>query len=92
MGLLDRLSDGSKAFLNEVLKPESFAKGDKFEAYIRNSLITKDKYILLQKTHDYATNKNDYIEDTKEPDYKFKSIKGGIEFFVEAKYRSFLVY
>ncbi len=36
MGLLDRLGDGSKAFLNEVLKPESLVKGDKFEAYIRN--------------------------------------------------------
>lgn len=88
MGLLERLG---KALWNEVQKPDSFVKGDEFESYIRDRIFTKDKYVLLQKTHDYTSNRNDYIESSKEPDFKFKSINGGIEFFVEAKYRSYFI-
>ena len=51
-------------------------------------IFTKDKFDILHKTHDYATNKDDYIENTKEPDFKFRAIKSGKEFWVEAKYRS----
>jgi hypothetical protein len=73
---------------DEISKPEGFKKGDEFEDYIRKHLFTKDRFTLLHRTHDYATNKNDYIENTKEPDFKFRAIKTGKEFWVEAKYRS----
>ena len=85
---MSSLSKIVKFAWDEISKPEGFKKGDEFEDYIRKHLFTKDKFIILQRTHDYATNKNDYIENTKEPDFKFRAIKTGKEFWVEAKYRS----
>ena len=78
----------TKAALDEINKPETFVKGDNFEAYIRAHLFIKDRYDLIQRTHDYTTNKGDFVENTKEPDFKFRCLKTGKEFFVEAKYRS----
>jgi hypothetical protein len=79
----------AKVTINEINKPESFVKGDQFENYVRSHIFVKDKYDLIQRTHDYTTNKYDFVENTKEPDFKFRSIKTGKEFFVEAKYRSY---
>ena len=88
MDFISKVTRVAKLVIDEVSKPEGFVKGDKFEHYIRAHLFIKDRYHLIQKTHDYATNKGDFVENTKEPDYKFKCIKTGKEFFVEAKYRS----
>jgi len=74
MGLF---SNVTKLVWDEISKPESFRKGEEFEDYIRKHLFTKDKFTILQRTHDYATNKNDYIENTKEPDFKFRAIQTG---------------
>ncbi|GAF91088.1 unnamed protein product, partial [marine sediment metagenome] len=38
--------------------------------------------------HDYEANKNDFVETSKEPDFRFRSRRSGREFLVEAKYRS----
>ena len=74
---------------DDIATPESFKKGEKFENYIRNYLFTKDKFDMLHKTPAYATNKNDYSsEDSEKPDFKFKVIRTGKAFWVEAKYRS----
>src|SRR5690606_14510667 len=40
------------------------------------------------KTHDYGTNKSDYIESSLNPDFKFRDKKSGKEFYVEAKWRA----
>ena len=85
MGLLSKVT---KLVWDDINTPESFKKGEAFEGYIRKHLLTKDKFDMLHKTHDYATNKNDFIEDSKEPDFKFRVIRTGKEFWVEAKYRS----
>jgi len=76
-----------KAAWNEISTPDTFRKGEEFETYVRNHLFPKDKYTLLQKTHNYVGNKDDFVDNTKEPDFKFKSVSG-ITFFLEAKYRS----
>ena len=88
MDIFSDIARIAKATFDEINKPESFVKGDKFESYIRSHIFVKDRYDLLQRTHDYTTNKNDFVENTKEPDFKFRSIKTGMEFYVEAKYRS----
>ena len=88
MSILSDIVRVSKAAINEINKPESYVKGDAFESYIRSYLFVKDRYNLIQKTHDYTTNKGDFVENTKEPDFKFRCIKTNREFFVEAKYRS----
>ena len=88
MDFLSKAARVVKVAFNEINKPETFVKGDNFEAYIRDYLFVKDSYNLIQRTHDYTTNKSDFVENTKEPDFKFRCIKTGKEFFVEAKYRS----
>lgn len=76
-----------KAVWEELNTPDTFRKGEEFESYVRSYLFPKDKYILLQKTHNYIENKDDFVDSTKEPDFKFKSVSGRT-FFLEAKYRS----
>jgi len=81
------LLEAVKAALDKINTPETFRKGEEFESYVRHYLFPRDTYLLLQKTHNYTGNKNDFVDNTKEPDFKFKS-PGGITFFVEAKFRS----
>jgi hypothetical protein len=88
MDIFDKIARVTKVALNEINKPDTFVKGDAFEGYVRTQLFVKERYELLNKTHDYTTNKDDYIENTKEPDFRFRSIKTGHEFLVEAKFRS----
>jgi len=87
MGLIEKVA---REVWDEISKPESFRKGEEFEAFIRNKLFTKDDYDMLERTHDYSSNKQDYVDSSKKPDYKLKSKKSGKEFYVEAKYRSAL--
>jgi hypothetical protein len=88
MDIFSNIVRVARVTIDEINKPESYIKGDAFEDYIRTNLFLKDRYDILQRTHDYTTNKEDFVENTKEPDFKFRSIKTGEEFFVEAKYRS----
>lgn len=77
-----------KAAWEEANKPVSYVKGEEFEHYVRDVLFPVDIYLMLDKTHDYRDNIDDFIESTKLPDFKFGSRTLGLEFFVEAKFRS----
>jgi hypothetical protein len=85
MSLLTR---SVQAVWKEVVKPETFSKGDEFGQYIRDNLFPKSEYVLIHKTHDCQTNDNDFVETPREPDFKLICVKTGAEFYVEAKYRS----
>ena len=85
MSLFKRLA---KAVINEVIKPESFAKGEEFEQYLRDYIFIDELYHLEHRSHDYNTNRNDYVAESLDPDFVFVSVKGEKAFFVEAKYRS----
>jgi len=86
--MMGKLVRAVKAFLEELHKPETYAKGDEFEHYVRKYLFTKEEYDLVAQTHDYKTNEKDFVETSKDPDFKFRSRRSGREFFVEVKYRS----
>ena len=88
MGFFDKISKVAKAAMDEALKPESFSKGKDFENYVRKYIFPADRYELIHKTHSYTENKNDYIESTLKPDFLFRCIETGKEFYVEAKFRS----
>ncbi len=88
MKLIKKFSRIVKAAINEASIPESFAKGDEFENYVREFIFPKNKYELIHKTHSYTENKSDYIESSLYPDFLFRCKKTGKEFYVEAKYRS----
>lgn len=71
----------------DITKPTSFIKGDDFEIFLRERIYTFPKYELVMKTHSYNSNRGDYVEMTKYPDYLFRDGEGE-EFYVEAKYRA----
>ena len=89
MGVIDR---ALKAAWYELTKPASYVKGDEFERFIRNILFPGAHYELLYKTYDYSTSRAFSIESSREPDFRFRTIKSGLEFFIEAKYRSRFYY
>jgi hypothetical protein len=72
---------------NQTSKPESYVKRDEFEEYVRTYLFPRNEYKLLNQSQDYETNNDDFRGAVKEPDFKFKSIKTGVKFFVEVKFR-----
>src|SRR3972149_870349 len=57
-----------KVALDEGNKPEGYVKGDEFHRFVRERLFPKESYDLLFKTHNYAENRDDFIESTKMPD------------------------
>jgi hypothetical protein len=77
-----------KAAWAEMNKPKTYVTGDEFEQYVRKNLFPKEGYDLVHQTHDYKANKNDFVETSKGPDFRFRSRRSGREFLVEAKYRS----
>ena len=87
MGLLDILSKGVKAMIDEATTPESFKIGEKFEDYVRGSLFIDKYYDVLERTHNYNENK-DYIQSSLKPDFKFRDKLTKKEFYVEAKFRT----
>ncbi|MEI9946634.1 MAG: hypothetical protein WDN26_20725 [Chitinophagaceae bacterium] len=68
MGLLEIISKGIKAMIDEATTPESFKIGEKFEDYVREFLFTDSYYDILERTHSYNTNK-DYVESSLKPDF-----------------------
>ena len=85
MGVLTRVL---KAAWAEMNKPETYVTGDQFEQYVRKYLFTREGYNLVHQTHGYRTNRDDFVETSKEPDFRFRSRRSGREFLVEVKYRS----
>lgn len=85
---MSRLVRVLKSAFKELVKPESFRKGDDFEDYVREWIFPQEDYDIIHKTHDYSTNSGDYIEDTLEPDFLLRDRSNKKEFYVEAKFRS----
>ena len=85
MSFLKRVA---KAIFDEVTKPKSFAVGEEFEQYLRDYIFIEELYDLEHRSHDYSTNRDDYVGDSLDPDFVFVSIEGEKMFFLEAKYRS----
>ena len=87
MSILSALGKAVKAFADDMSTPESFKKGEDFENYVRENLFIGKYYDLLERTHDYQTNK-DYVKSSLKPDFKFRDRLTKREFYVEVKYRN----
>ena len=85
MGVLGRII---KAAFNELIKEESFVKGEEFEGYLREFIFPKENYELLHRTHDSSTNKEDFVGTSLQPDFKFRANDTKKVFWLEAKFRS----
>ena len=88
MGLLDILQKGVQAMINEANTPERFKVGRAFEEYTREFLFVDNYYKLVERTHDYSTNRKDFVESTMKPDFTFRDNWTKKEFYLEAKFRS----
>jgi hypothetical protein len=87
MGLFSILSKGVKAMIDEATTPESFKMGEEFENYVRKYLFVDNYYDIIERTHNYKTNK-DYVESSLKPDFKFRDKWTKKEFYVEVKFRT----
>jgi hypothetical protein len=70
------------------MKKSSFKKGEDFENFVENNSFSKKDFSLIHRTNSKIQNKERFAENTKLPDFKFRSLKTLNEFYVEAKYRS----
>jgi hypothetical protein len=87
MGLFSILSKGVHAMIDEATTPESFKMGEEFENYVRKYLFVDKYYDIIERTHNYKTNK-DYVESSLKPDFKFRDKWTKKEFYVEVKFRT----
>lgn len=87
MGLLSIIGKGIQAMIDEATTPQSFKMGQTFEEYVREFLFIDKYYKILERTHDYKTNK-DYVQSSLKPDFKFLDNWTKREFYVEAKFRT----
>lgn len=85
MSLLKRIV---KAVKEEILREDSFIKGESFEEWFEETLID-DKISILEKSHNKKINQK-FVESNLNPDYKLKFKNSDYSFWIECKYRSSL--
>ena len=90
MSFLSVLRTGITAMVNDVTKPIEHKIGDSFENYVRKVLFIERYYTLVERTHSYDVNHEDYVESSLKPDFTFRDHWLNKEFYIEAKFRSTL--
>ena len=85
--VIQSLKKGYEAMREDFLTPEEYKMGEEFENFVK-SLFPEKYYVLVHQTHKYTENKERYIENSKEPDFKFRHKKSGHEFYIECKFRT----
>ena len=88
MGLISLLGKIAEVIKDDITTPESFKLGEAFEDYVRETLFIDRYYTLVDRAHNYKTNKKDYIEASLKPDFLFRDHITNKEFYVEAKVRT----
>jgi hypothetical protein len=82
------MGKGLQAMIEEASIPESFKVGQKFENYVRETIFIDRYYDLMERTHQYLTNKKDFVESTLKPDFTFRDRLTKQVFYVEVKFRT----
>lgn len=85
-----RIGISIRSIYQAFAKPSSFLKGDDFESCVRKYVYQDSQYKLINKTHDFFSNKKDFVEASIYPDFLFQNRTTNEEFWVEAKYRESL--
>ena len=87
MSFLSIVRTGIKAMIDDANTPESFKIGEDFEKYVRDVLFIDSYYVLVERTHNYSTNRKDYVEASLKPDFTFRDRRTNKEFYVEVTVR-----
>ncbi|MCM4161730.1 hypothetical protein FHG64_02630 [Antarcticibacterium flavum] len=74
--------------MQQNYKKDSHGIGKEFEDFVENNIFTKDRYALIHRTSSKEDNEKRYPESASNPDFHFRCLETGKEFYVEAKYRS----
>ncbi len=74
--------------MQQNYKKNSFEIGDEFENFVENRIFPKERYALVHRTSSKKDNDERYPESASRPDFHFRCLETGKEFYVEAKYRS----
>jgi hypothetical protein len=61
--------------------------GEIFERYVRDCLFVYDDYDLLEISPAYTKRKEYFAQSALKPDFKFKDLRTGRQFYVEVKFR-----
>ncbi len=88
MRLFSAIGKGLQAIVDDLQTPESHKLGQCFEAYVRRHLFIASYYDLVEKTHDYNTNKKDFVESSLQPDFTFRDRWAKKTFYLEVKFRT----
>lgn len=91
MSIFSAIGKGITSAIEDFKKPQSFKDGDEFEKYVQEVMFPKRIYDLLEKTHSYTENKNQYVKSSLNPDFKFMDKSTKKMFYVEAKFRTTLL-
>jgi len=62
--------------------------GKTFENYALEILFPREYFVLLERVPEFTSNRQHFALNALNPDFKFKEIKTGRIFYVEAKFRS----
>jgi hypothetical protein len=62
--------------------------GEIFERYVREKLFDRTNYDLVDRSLPFTTSIEHFAESALKPDFRFRDVKTGKEFYVEAKFRT----
>lgn len=72
--------------MQQNFKKDSHDIGKEFEDFIENKIFTKDRYALVHRTSSKKDNEKRYPESASYPDFLFRCLETGKEFFDELNY------
>ncbi len=69
-------------------RPQPHVIGKIFEDYVREQIFVHGKYDLVESPYPFTTRQEHFPESALKPDFKFRDRQTGLEFYVEAKFRT----
>jgi hypothetical protein len=88
MGFLGKIGEAIQK-IDEKVANDPQAKGKRFEDHVQ-SLFAEKYFKIVEKTHSFKTNKERYVESSKNPDFIFEYMPTKEQFAVECKFRTSL--
>jgi len=74
-----------------ISKEDSFVVGEEFETYVRENVFPEPHYQLIHQTPSYEENFEVYDKKSLLPDFMFLDRQTGKRFYVECKFRSYIL-
>jgi hypothetical protein len=86
MGFLGKIGEAIQK-IDYHISDDPEIKGKRFEDHVER-LFSREYFSLVEKTHSFKTNKDRYVESSKNPDFIFEYMPTRQQFAVECKFRT----